>query len=843
MQTVSADFLKAQIQPSEDFVRQIWYKRRYWQESTKTYLWETNWTQVPETELVNISAVSWALDSQTLSQFLSGNVTITMSNSMNEWSSSNTSGRFAPDAGSLNGYEPYWTKFQIRVGLVLPSGVDEVVPVFTGLATDFNTEGEGNTCQITVQGEESLLEAGNAENVSTLITRENIGTGNGSNPNFTTSHSAVGIILEVNDNGIAKRAGVDYTVSDLGSLSVGATIVFTVPPLSGHVITCTYRYWYTSQQIAALVSKLATEAGVPLAKQSIQDVNYGTITSLYYVLDSQSDWKSAGTVFYRTTADTVVGDVRLDFGDTSFLTLWNDFNDGGLGGWVSLDASATVTNPSTYLHMASTVWDNRPTDNTIYYYGPVVKRNSLFQSGPYKASFSCDPSGTIYQWAPIAQDIGVKVTSQFIVYFRRRYNMNVINGYVIQVFPSFNQIALFTTDSSGNTAVSLGSATLTIDSSMHEYRFEKHPSGKVVVYFDGTAIITATDTTISNGGFGYMGLGVVTPTGAEIMNVDNIYTPPASDMTGTWESYALDGTANLQNWGLLTTTQLLSPTYDTRVSTDDITYDSYVSVVPGNAIGSATKRYLKARLSLSANSRYLADPALQRLSIQYVAQPAFITSTIADFTGLTCKDAISNYASFSDYEWGFSPDETFFFRNRSTANTPLISFYENVNVQRLLSTTSGYDRTFSEVEVDYGAFATILTDKSNNQTSAKLRFNSQRYNVNTAGILANTNDDVALQIATIMLARYRQPRRRFKIQLSSVYPQMDLGDIVSLSFRTILPIQGWYLGDTTVYFGDQAINLYGESQQFAYNLTSKIVAARFDTQNWACEMDLEEVLS
>ena len=49
-----------------------------------------------------------------------------------------------------------------------------------------------------------------------------MGTGNGSNKDFTTAQPGVGIIVEVSLNGLKKKAGTDYTVSQMNDPALGA---------------------------------------------------------------------------------------------------------------------------------------------------------------------------------------------------------------------------------------------------------------------------------------------------------------------------------------------------------------------------------------------------------------------------------------------------------------------------------------------------------------------------------------------------------------------------------------------------------------------------------------------
>ena len=226
MKGVSSAFKLALDKGSVKPVNEVSYKRRVWDAAAKTYGWETNWTVIAQSDVQQISSVTAALDSDQLNEFKVSNLTLTLKNNRNVWREDNPFGKFARDAASPNfPYNPYWTKFRVRVGVPLPDTTTEYATMFTGVATEFTFQ-SGDMAQITVQGLESILIAANAEDVSTTVTEENAGTGNGSNKDFTTANPGVGIIDEVSLNGIEKQAGTDYDVSQLDepTLELGSSL-------------------------------------------------------------------------------------------------------------------------------------------------------------------------------------------------------------------------------------------------------------------------------------------------------------------------------------------------------------------------------------------------------------------------------------------------------------------------------------------------------------------------------------------------------------------------------------------------------------------------------------------
>jgi hypothetical protein len=190
----------------------------------------------------------------------------------------------------VHGYEPFWTKFQIRLGFRLSDGTVESVTVFTGLAVEFTSDTLNDQIQITIHGLETLLQNADAENVSNKVVEESLGVGNGAITAFTTLNPGVGIIDEVSLSGITQSPGKDYDVSNLNAPTTGATITFTVPPPAGVLVLASYRIWKQNQFVENLVKDLLTEAGIPPASQNVDTVIFPNIPTLNFTIDTQGQW-------------------------------------------------------------------------------------------------------------------------------------------------------------------------------------------------------------------------------------------------------------------------------------------------------------------------------------------------------------------------------------------------------------------------------------------------------------------------------------------------------------------------------------------------------------------------
>jgi hypothetical protein len=257
-----------------------------------------------------MSPITGKLDTDKLNEFKISNVNLVLKNERRQWKAGKRGGYFGVTDTYPDGFEPYWTKFKIESGYEV-SGVATYVPLFVGVATGFSTAAASDTIQVEVQGLEALLINANAENVSNLVTLESMGTGNGSNKDFTTVQPGVGIIKEVSLNGIAKKPGTDYSISQLNEPTLGAKISFTTAPGSGVAVKITYRYWKQDVTMESLVKDLLTEAGIPSGNQNVDAVflSQGVITQ--QIETTQADF-NAGT-YDKTEGTTAPGSIKLNY--------------------------------------------------------------------------------------------------------------------------------------------------------------------------------------------------------------------------------------------------------------------------------------------------------------------------------------------------------------------------------------------------------------------------------------------------------------------------------------------------------------------------------------------------
>jgi hypothetical protein len=808
MRTVTNNFLEAQKRPDARIKRSVQYKRRYWNEATLAFAWEGSWTDLPETQIVSVSPVAWALDTEQLNEFKVSNVTLVVDNSYFQWRRDNPAGFFKQDSGSPRFfYEPYFMKVRVRSGFYLNDDTNEVITVFSGVATEYNMDSDSKTCQITIQGLETLLLAKKAEGIATTVTAESLGTGNGVTVAFTTANPGVGGITLVSVAGITKVEGSDYTVSNLNSSSLGATVTFTAAPTAGQAVKATYFYWPQSLAFHAIVTLLLTAGGVSGGDQFVTPVTFSgdVINSQLYT--SQSDW-DAGTKTILDTASSP-GDITPDYANASVrqAQTWSTT----MSGWTNLSGSS-ITSDGTYLNAAAS------SSTTIY-------RSQTSIVGPWEMKFTFSTLGaqTVKFEFMMGSHDGVSEG-------RSGYRVDFANS------GSF----LLTKVAADGTLTTLATATYTADTSEHTLKVIRNGAGRFLVYYDSTLKIDVTDTTFTSSTYFLLRREQIFPT-ATVTKFRDFVTPVAS-FSSIWESAAIDMTSAPTAWSAMVinqTTDTISIAYETKTSTDNVTYESYAAISGGNVPTSGLKRYLKLRITIPIVTTVMKNPIVNDATVRWTTSGSVVT--LPAFTGLSVYEAIQAIGQFCNYEFGFTPDEDFFFRPKTTGAS-VMTITESDYVSRIYGLMSGDDRVYGAVRVTYGTATRELTASGSEPSSPAARQIERRYDVDAdSNIQIPATADIATSVARTLFNYLSKPRRRFKA-VTKYLPQLDLSDVVVINLANNHPPRAWYLGEPAVNLGDDDVYLWGGPDQIVNSMSAKIVGARFDTEKANCEFELEEVV-
>lgn len=821
MRTVTDAFKAALRVDRPKMFKEVAYKRYFWDAAENAYDWENDWTVIPEDDVSSVSAITEQLDSEQLNEFKVSNLTLTLKNADNRWREDNAAGIFAPDAGSrLHAYNPYWTKFRVRVAVLLADGTYEYVTRFTGLATEF-TYSSRDLVQITVNGLESLLMNANAEDVSTRVVEENAGAGNGILTAFDTVNPGVGIIEEVSLDGIEQQAGTDFDVSQLDDPTLPAVVTFSIPPGGGVVVRITYRYWQQNKRIEEIVEDLLVTAGLDSAALDINPVLFSQPILNAITVDSTTDWL-AGTLS-KIDYQTVPGSIKIDLFNTGNMETLDTFADGDF------------TNNPTWNPSGNLTWS--VTGGKLRYVKGGVTVRGLIWTIPNTAQI-----GEWYMdWVvplPVAD---------------RMYWGIIANGQKFGplVPPMFNQWTgtwlQWIADSGGNQTLSLFLNGVEVASmpvaftngESVQFHIRRHPSGLTQVIQNGTLLLmqgVSTDVVAPV----YFGIGSGEGAFSSTQDFDNFHRPK-STFDATYTSDIFDMTAGLQFIGKMFVDYTAgggTVTFETRTSTDGISFDAWTEIASNGQVLSATKRYIQFRITFSHPSSSYAEPIVHKVRIEYQTNVANIT--VAKFTGQTVYQAVQTLGQFCNYEWGFTPDERFFFRAKHVDMQPDVELGRNYTAD-ISAMTTGYDRVYSEVRVTYGQFTAVLKAPGDTPKDPRARFGSRIFEVSVTDIIIGNDADIATGVSKIFFAELTKPRRRFKAACGFL-PHVDLSDTALVTFDQNRPRKAWHMGDETVEMGDNDAQLFGQGDQVVDGMSAKIIGARHNMDQFSTELDLEEII-
>lgn len=815
MKTVTQNFIDSLKNPAPDWTRTIYYKRRYWNAAAGVYAYESSWTALSESEVASVSQISWQLDSDRLNQFKVSSLTLILRNFDQKWRGENRSGVFGPDSASPQGYEPHKMKFQVRISLKLYDDTQEEITVYTGYATEYNSNSEQGTIEIALAGPETLLVNSNAENVSTAVVNESLGTGNGSTTAYVTAHTGVGIVQEVSINGIAKRAGVDYTVSGLNTTGVAATITFAVAPVAASALRVSYLYWKVSQQIETLVDLLTDEAGILDADKSISPVVFPTSIINTRTFQSNAEWQT-GDESGNTDDTTLLNALQFNYTTTQ---TWNT----STSGWTTvLTGSAAFANSGGNNVLSGNI------GNTA-----IAYRASTTVIGEWVVPFKLSQTGT--------SNPNLNIFFMAGAYGSYSGGAGFANSYCALVEPGSSMIVLLWKDSTNHTFF-LGTAFVSVPyNTNHVLRIRRNGNGTITLFLNGTQILQIVDTNVTSAtNFAYevSSSGLTSNTFTLTLSGSSTFGVPSSTTgVGYWVSPTIDFGATPTSWGSFLYTQTLAGgavSYETQSSADGVSWDSYVAV-SGSVVGSTLRRYFRVKITIDITN---GDPYVSLLSVSSLTASTVVS--LANFTGLTVYDAVAALAQFADYEFGFTSDEQFFFRPKATTGTPDLEASRSDFILAVPSVLPGNDRVYSAVRAEYGNYISDAVDGGDSVGSSGAKIDFNRLVLSGGNILISSDADVATGVARAFLVRYSKPRKRVKL-ITKLIPHVELSDTIEATYDDNRP-KGWYIGDTSKRLGDTSLQLYGGDQQTLYGFIGKVIGLRFDIDAWQSEVDLEEIL-
>lgn len=810
MKSVTAEFVDSQRQPDAVGVRVVEYKKRLWSESTKTFVWEDNWSILDNALVTSITPVVNQLDTDILNEFKVSNLSLNLNNNFGYFNFDNPDGFFGMDDASPNhDYEPYWTKFRIRSGYNLLDGSREYAVMFIGLAEEYTFESENKTVQLTLQGLETILVNSRAEGIATVVTEENAGSGNGVTVDFETDNPGVGAITLVSIDGISQVEGEDYTVSQINEATLPGKVTFTNPPDLGEVVRISYYFWPQSLQFHELVESLLESAGI--TNYLVEPIIFENSVVNTQTFTSQADWDSGTKALVDTAA--IPNSMKLDWTDNALATLttysqattgWSQTNYGGfsLGNWTS--------------------------DGT----------NLIGATGTKILYRSIDRSRGIFEFKVKMTSVAVPNTD--FLYFKFGNTSLPTPG------SDFGSISYY---QNGTNFVIGGTSTgVAKDTNYHTIRIvatgsiSAFGSSNMDVYFDGNYVRTLSG---QNGDLLYM----YRNSSGVVMNflVKEIYIPTEA-VQFLWTSPIIDMLSTPTGFGSLTHNETLGfgsyveyVFYETRTSADGLSWDPWIEITLGpDTVNSTKRRYIQVRARVEVSMTNMGgDFQIDNIGLEWFTDSTAVT--LPAFSGINVYEAIQKMGEFTNYEFGFDSEESFFFRPK-TVGSSVMSLSENDYNCKITAMDSGYARLYGTVRASYGDIVREVTDNGDFPSSPNARVTDKRFEISPdSAIQIAPFVDIASGIAKGLFLYFSKRRRRFKLA-TRFLPQLELSDVVTVRLINNNAPKAWYLGDDNFDLGDETITMWGEKNQLAFGMLAKIIALRHDTEKFASEFDLEEVV-
>lgn len=823
MKTRTADFDVAWgNRRSRKAAYKITYKRNLW-DGVSAYALESSSHTIISREIGKIAGISWKLDVPIANRILPSNVTLYLKDNGYKWLPSNSAGIWNDGAS----YEPVGSEFTVWYGYYLADGSIEYVAIFTGrLVDDPRFDSTTGLAQLALVGKaESKLEAKSAQHVGTTLTAQSLGTGDASTKNFTGQKS-IWTITNVKVAGVLKTQGdaADYTLDKLNDADNGAIVQFTAAPAGAAALLYDYEQWYRDKSIATLVGLLCDAAGIPSGEREIQEPLFASGVLSSHLWDTQADWQgggvqtnidatfSAGNLLKGLRVDTFAdGDYTVDPVWTVQSGTWNFHADDPLfgGGKAIFASSGAISTPRAFS-------------------GTAFEAKFQFGAGQHGA----DQIATFTFLSSNADGTG--------------------NGYVVEFDnpgTSTPTIAtIYRLDAGVRTSlgdVTLNGSDMYLTSIAGPWYLKRDSSGIITLSTTGAALITtAADSTYTTGSY-----YVLAANASLDMFFWNLFFNDLQ--AGIWESAEVDLLATPSAWAPLAVSKTVPAGWTVTIKTNVAAisggpYDGYVAVDGSMTPTSALKRYAKVRVEITAPSGEF-DPTvclIDSIRLYWYATQLNIKS--ADFTDMSCLDAVAELAGMGGMEYGSKGDGTFFFRNKSVSSSADLTLSHRNAIATIQNYETGYREVYNVGQVRYGQsgqqgyyFAQWkASDAAEAAPTTADRFGERVLALDLQKFIFSNDAQVAIAIARKLYDNNYRPKRRIQVK-SRIIPHLDLSDKVSLSFHDSPLIEASIFGDPLNFYPVTGPN----AQTLARDLVMKVIGHSMDPMKSESILDLEEVLS
>lgn len=781
-------------------IYQITYKRRYW--NGAAYVLEATAQTITKKEIKGISGISQRFgDNYAKNKIATSNVTIVLKNKHQKWLPSNTaSGVWRKNATATVGHEPIGSEFTIKYGYILSDDTEEYLTMFVGRIDDDPLfDSKSGTVSIPLVGlAESKLEAGDAQNVGTTLTDQatDPATGDGSNATFSLNATSIWSATSIRVAAVAKTLSTNYTLDKLNEGDIEGDIVFAAGsiPTAGQAVLYNAKQWYEDQKISTLVGYLCDEADIASADREIEEPNWPSAAqSVRY--GTPAEWTSATKV--GTNSDlhsgyvqigTNINDNGFEFG--AFAPDWaSSATAGGSGG------SATATIQTTGGHSGSNF--------------------ARLQIGA--------PTGP-FDWRAVAQ-LTTSPTAPARAAFRT-------GNYVDLSFPNASW-----------TQKTMSAALGATDYYLHFIIWDNNRSDQWSIVSSQTAI--RGDQEIS---FYYKFESVFAVDPTRRIDIDTVMARQITG-SGTVESAEIDLLSTPTAWTALT---YLATLFDGTVSlietktstTSGGAYSSYETVGAGDIPISPLRRYIKVRITFTPATGNIGGPEMDYFDVNFLSANLFIAS--ADFTGMTCLQAIHELARMGSMEYGTKPDGKFFFRNREVGATADIVINQSNAAMNISRYSTGKKEVRNIIQVRYGSpgkrgyyFTEYkASDAGEASPTTAQRLGKKVLSFDLTKFAFSNSADITGSIARKFWEDNYREKRRIQVQ-ARIVPHLDQSDVVAFSFHDSPLIAKNIFGDPFQVASPGGAN----PKTLARDIIMKVVGHSPDILKKESLIDLEEILS
>ena len=693
-------------------------------------------------------------------------------------------------------------------------------------------DSKSGTVSISLVGlAEAKLEHGSAQKVGTELLNQvtSPAQGDGSNLSFDTQTKSLWQVKNVRVNAVVKTQGTHYTADDLNDAEVNTFLTFTAGNAPGNLLTVLWDgdQWYRDKSISELVVLICEAAG---------------ITSAYRIIEEPIFTGVDQSITIGTSAAFALG--TLTNAEVTSLDGWLRRR------WFLLDAFTDgdfTADPAWVLPYGATT--------------PVVTAGKLIVGGNSANGkiMYAEHDRQSGSWEMSITHIAAAPFLMMILPFMNRAANGV--GFLIQ--PTGNNAILLCDANRTGIGAPTG-ATIPDDGTEHTVRITLTPTpsnpsqGTYRLYLDSVLVDTAVSTVHAADSFMIANSNPGSAAG-DCIKLDNIYfsnaaLTPADAVETThmkWKSEERDLLAAPAAWLPMEITKVLNGGTIT-VSTDVASasggpYDGELPVDGTNTPTSALKRYAKLVIESTIGS-FGQAPEIDQIILNWRGSSLFIKS--ADFSGMTCIQAIDELAKMGGMDYGTNGAGIFYFRNRTVSGAADIELSQKNAIIEVSSYKSGYKDVRPRAEVRYGKSGTDgyyfseygATEAGEASPTTAERFGSgdtvPTEKLDLTSFIFSNNASVAAAIAQKLYEEKYRPKRWLRLRCR-IIPHLDSGDKVLINFHDSPLIENAIFGDPLQKFPVTGPN----ARTIARDILMKVVGISHDINKSETVLDLEEVLT